>query len=228
MANRWKTYLLLAAMQRNWMSRLLARSRRSGDAMTAPDPDPGDASRWSFLDDLDEMARYAVILGYLRRLKPQGDVLDVGSGTGVLAVELAPGIGSYLGIDRDATSVEKARSREIPFSEFEVADAQTYTTDAQFDAVIFNESLYYLKDPIHVVQRYANFLKPDGVVVLSNYVTRHQLRIPGEIAKHFPVVDQTTVINASGRGWVIQVVQPVASTALPPTIRSRVPAAQIS
>ena len=206
---KWKTYLFLCAMQSRWLSAVLIRWGRGGhDALNTPDPETGDAARWEFLANLSEMARYAVIVGYVRRLRPGGVVLDVGSSNGVLAAELRHDVSHYHGIELDPASVEAARGRHIPVADFAVADANTFSTTATYDVIVFNETIYYLHDPVNVLHRYAGFLKPGGIVIVSNYVARHLLRMPGEIARTFRVVDSTTVINAAACGWIIQVLQP--------------------
>jgi SAM-dependent methyltransferase len=203
-----KTYLLLWATERRWISFLLTRFYPGGhDACRSPDPNPGDADRWAYLTDLAEMPRYAVIVGYVRRLRPNGAVLDVGSSRGLLAEELKHDVARYRGIERDPTSVDMARLRNLAGAEFEVADANHYTTDDTFDVIIFNEVIYYLTNPAEVLRRYGEFLKPDGIMIISNYVARHLLRLPREIARSFELIDQATVINSQGIGWSVQAVR---------------------
>jgi 2-polyprenyl-3-methyl-5-hydroxy-6-metoxy-1,4-benzoquinol methylase len=206
---KWKTYFYLCAMQSRWLSAFLIKVGRSGrDALRTPDPETGDSTRWAFLAELSELARYAMIVGYVRRLRPGGSVLDVGSSIGVLANELKGDVSRYHGIERDPASVETARQRAISVADFSVADANTFSTSDKYDVIVFNETIYYLNDPVNVLRRYVEFLKPGGIIIVSNYVARHLLRMPGVFAQNFRIVDQTTVINALGGGWVIQVIQP--------------------
>jgi SAM-dependent methyltransferase len=205
---KWKTCLLLCIMESRWTSSVLASiGWHTSDAVLAPDPEPGNAGHWEFLGNLTEMARYAVIAGYVRRLAPRGAVLDVGSSIGLLAEELKNEVSLYCGVERDPESVNKAKARNIRIADFVVADASSYTTTDLFDVVVFNETLYYLSDPIGVLRRYSQFLKPDGIIIISNFIARHLMRMPLEIAQNFHVIDQTTVINSHGRGWTIQAVR---------------------
>ena len=212
-ARRLKTYLLLMAMQSGWATKLLTIiGRRGPDPLTTPDPDRGDSKTWEYLGDLSELARYAVIAGYVRRLRPRASVLDVGSSNGVLAEELKHDVHLFRGIEYDAASVQKANERRIAAAEFLVADANTYVTADKFDVIVFNETLYYLRDPIQLLHRYARCLRPDGILIVSNFVARNLLRFPKEIGRHFEVIEQTTVINSRGLGWTIQVVCPRRGT----------------
>lgn len=204
-AGQWKTPLFLLAMQSRWATGLLTSvGRRVRCALKEPEPMKGGSETWEYLGDLSELARYSVIVGYIRRLCPNASVLDVGSSNGVLAEELRSSVRKIRGIEYDPISVERASERNIENAEFEVADANTFTTTERFDVVVFNESLYYLHAPIDLLHLYAGFLRPGGVLVVSNFIARYLLKFPGEIARNFEVIEQSTVINSRGFGWTIQ------------------------
>jgi 2-polyprenyl-3-methyl-5-hydroxy-6-metoxy-1,4-benzoquinol methylase len=208
-ARQWKTPLFLLAMQSRLATEMLTRvGRRVRCALKEPEPLKGGSETWEYLGDLSEVARYAVIVGYIRRLCPSASVLDVGSSNGVLAEELRTSVRRIRGIEYDPISVERASERKIDNATFEVADANTFTTTERFDVVVFNETLYYLHDPIETLQRYAGFLKPEGVLIVSNFVARYLLKFPGEIARNFEVIEQANVINSRGFGWTIQALRP--------------------
>jgi hypothetical protein len=40
--------------------------------------------KWKFMNQIDELALYSVIVGYIEYLKPGGAILDVGCGEGIL------------------------------------------------------------------------------------------------------------------------------------------------
>ncbi len=208
--DRWKTYFLMMALQSRWLTTLLTRVGRHGpDALVTPDPNRGDAKRWKYLEDLGELARYAVIVGYIRRMKPNATVLDVGTSNGVLAEELKHDVRHFRGIEFDGTSVQNAKNRNIAVAEFFEADANTYATNDKFDVIVFNETMYYMNDPIQLLSRYASYLEPGGMLIVSNFVARYLLRFPNEIARNFQLVEQTTVVNSRGLGWTIQVIRPM-------------------
>ena len=76
-------------------------------------------------------------------------ILDVGCGEGPLLEPLRQlGVGRYLGIDVAETVIERAQKLADRNTRFLAADAESYTTDERFDAIVFNESLYYFEDPL--------------------------------------------------------------------------------
>ena len=205
--SRWtrvKFLLFLLALNLPWLTFVFSKIRGGSDFLTTPDPEPGGIERWRWLKDLDEMAHYAVIAGYLKRLVPGGSVLDVGCGYGILARDIAPFVGSYLGIDRDHPSIDAARSAGIENAQFEVADAQDLSLGVSFDAIVFNESLYYLRDPMAVLRRYAKAVTPNGIIIVSIAARRPALRLIHALRSAGELLDETIVLNDLGIVWVIQ------------------------
>jgi len=206
---KWTTYLLLLAMQNRFLMALLTSvGRNVKDALKSPEPNPGGSKKWGYLEDLSEVPRYAVIVGYIRRLHPRAAVLDIGSSNGVLAEELRHDVRLLRGIEYDPLSVQRATGRQIPVAEFFVGDGNAYTTSDKFDVVVFNETLYFLHDPIEVLRRYSAFLAPGGTIIVSTFVARYLLKIPSEIARNFDVIETATVLNSRGLGWTIQAIRP--------------------
>ena len=161
--------------------------------------------RWSYLAGLDEAAHYSVIVGYYALLQPGGSVLDVGCGEGILQGRLAPHLyRRYLGIDFAASAIERVAARRDPTTDFQVADATSFTTDQAFDVIIFNESLYYFRDPAAVVERYLEFLAGDGVAIVSMVIARNRIAIWNALAPLVETVDETTVFNRVGVGWTVK------------------------
>ncbi len=163
------------------------------------------AGVWDRLGDLDEMAHYAVIAGYVAALKRGGAMLDIGCGDGVLLAQLRGVYGAYLGVDF-AEPIARAQSRHAatPAVQFAVSDINEFTTHDQFDVLVFNESLYYLHEPLRGAQRYAQLLAPDGVLVISMHVTPRTTALWTEIDAAFRVLDAVTVTNARGTSWVVK------------------------
>ena len=157
------------------------------------------------MGDLDEMAHYAVLVGYVVALKRRGALLDVGCGDGVLLSQLRGVYGAYLGIDF-AEPIARAQSRHAatPSVRFAVSDINDFATRDQFDVIVFNESLYYLHEPLRGLQRYARFLAPDGVLLISMHVTPRTTALWAEIDAAFRVLDAVTVTNMRGTQWVVK------------------------
>jgi 2-polyprenyl-3-methyl-5-hydroxy-6-metoxy-1,4-benzoquinol methylase len=163
------------------------------------------SGRWSYLGGIDELAHYSVIVGYYAFLKPGGSVLDVGCGEGILQARLSPhGYCRYLGIDFAAGAIDQMAARRDPATEFRVADAASFTTSEKFDVIIFNESLYYFRDPISIVERYLDFLASNGIIIVSMEVARNRVAIWNATGTVLNAVDETTVFNGAGLGWTIK------------------------
>ena len=123
---------------------------------------------------------------------------------GLLAVvQIARGAAN-LGIDFAARAIDQMAARRDPTTEFRVADAASFTTSEKFDVIIFNESLYYFRQPISIVERYLDFLAGDGIIIVSMEVARNRVAIWNTIGAVLNAVDETTVFNGAGLGWTIK------------------------
>ena len=149
----------------DWKSRY--RPIRDWDRMFAE-------GEWDYLDSPGEAARYALIAGYIHRRQNAGRVLDVGCGTGLLCRYLDQSRVRYSGIDLSPTAIAHARER---FSQghFQVSDMASSEPPPRqlFDALVFNEVLPHVEDPLGSLSRFFNFLRADGIVVISTFQNRN-------------------------------------------------------
>src|SRR5262249_6544754 len=121
---------------------------------------------WARLHDVSEVPHNSMIVGLLSRLKPNATILDVGCGEGVLFLAIRPyGYKAYVGIDLSAVAIMAIASAADDRTTFIVTDAEAFTPVELFDVIIFNESLYYLRDPLTTLRRYISCLAPDGLVI---------------------------------------------------------------
>jgi len=166
-----------------------------------------------FLEDVDERVRQSVICRYLTQLKPGGNVLDVGCGMGVLhRLCQAHDFASYTGIDISHEVISQLRQRQARRSHFLQADVNTFGSDSRFDAIVFNESIYYLNDPVEGLRRYDDFLAPGGIFVITRWLGsprgRHFFR---RIRTAFEIVYESDV-RCGHKRWEIIVARPAPAT----------------
>lgn len=166
---------------------------------------------WDYMGRLQESSRYFAIVGYmtLLQLQKEGAILDVGCGEGIL-YERTKHLGYlYTGIDISEVAILRLQARHRDaLAAFITADADLYVPNPFFDLIVFNESLYYLQEPLKSLRRYATALKPHGVLILSTYMSSRRARaILRDVKQAFPVVDETKTTQAS-MTWLCTVLKP--------------------
>ena len=166
---------------------------------------------WEFMRGFDELARYSVIAGYLHHLRPGGSVLDVGSGEGLLADHLRPfGYSRYLGVDLSEAAIRQAAGRTDAATSFAAADAESYVPPERWDAIVFNECVYYFDDPVGTVRRYEAFLAEGGAFVVSTFRSRRADVIVRRLIETCSLIEETAITNRKGT-WVIRVLRPASA-----------------
>ena len=156
---------------------------------------------WGYLDTLDNIGGLLTVFGYCQYLSPNS-ILDVGCGEGLLAKKLkALDYEKYLGIDISSEALAKAvKLRGDARTRFVVSDARTFAAQTPFDVIVFNQSLYYMPDPVGMIGRYAEFLTASGRMIVSMYDCGRSRAAWSLIADHVDVEDSITVVQGSARG----------------------------
>ncbi len=165
---------------------------------------------WDHLFDLDELAHYMVIVGFIAHMKDKPRVLDVGCGSGRLFQLVSRmGYASYTGIDLSSEAIGKIDLRESPRATFQVADATTFQPPGRYDAIVFSEMLYYAKDPVGLLVRYGWHLANNGAIIVSMIRFPTLGRLWRKIDRVFSTEEATTVENLSGRRWQVRLLRPL-------------------
>lgn len=161
---------------------------------------------WEFMKQLDELARYSVIAGYLHQLHPDGSVLDVGSGEGILLDHLR-GWSRYQGVDLSEDAVRKGAERVGDRGAFAAANAEAYVPPGRWDAIVFNECVYYFDDPVGTVMRYRGHLEEGGTLIVSTFRSRRADVIRKRLKEALPLAEEVALTNRKGT-WVVSLFRP--------------------
>ena len=104
-------------------------------------------------------------------IRSQGvhDVLDVGTGTGLLLRSLPPAPWRLVGVDLSPAMLEIARAA-LPNARFELADAARLDfPDASFDLVTCVTVLHLVPDATAAMRDWRRVLRPGGRIVLATF-----------------------------------------------------------
>lgn len=164
--------------------------------------------RWDYLSQLKELAHYSVIIGYLGYFTRIGAILDCGCGEGILFDRMqAFSYTRYVGIDFSQEAINRALKKQMRNSSFLKASISDYKPEEKFDAIVFNEVLYYFS-PVKTLKHYEPFLKNDGVFVVSMYCSTKPFdtfKAWKDLESVYAPLDMTTVTNGYGTSWVCKV-----------------------
>jgi ubiquinone/menaquinone biosynthesis C-methylase UbiE len=100
-------------------------------------------------------------------LSPEHEVLEIGCGTGIISLGIAPLVKSVVATDISpqmiAVAKSKAGSASITNVEFRVHDGYALPYDDQaFDAILLFNVLHFVKEPTALLHEAHRLLKPSG------------------------------------------------------------------
>ena len=103
------------------------------------------------------------------------DVLEVATGTGLIAVNIAAHVRHLEATDFSPKMISKAKKKKAPGNvHFSVEDATKLSfEDASFDAVIISNALHIMPDPVKTLLGISRVLKPNGLLIAPNYSHGH-------------------------------------------------------
>jgi len=96
-------------------------------------------------------------------------ILDVGCGEGAISDFISPQQKSkYVGVDISKQAIQQAKSKRGPPLRFVQSAAHTFQPKNKFDVIVFSEVLYYVEYK-KVLEQYAGYLNPHGIIIISIY-----------------------------------------------------------
>jgi len=123
---------------------------------------PGTSQRW-IPDRYAKNARFVADLGAplldLLDAKPGERILDLGCGDGALTAAIVARGATVVGVDASAEQIAAARSRGL---DARVGDGEALGFAAEFDGVLSNAALHWMKHPDAVIDGVWRALKPVG------------------------------------------------------------------
>jgi 2-polyprenyl-3-methyl-5-hydroxy-6-metoxy-1,4-benzoquinol methylase len=162
---------------------------------------------WQRLRGRSEAARYSAVRDVIERYAADGFVLDIGCSQGILQEGLR--YGRYIGVDNCEHSIRLAQSKCDRWTQFVCADGSTFVADQRPNAVVMNEVIYYLPDPVAAVENHARRLAPGGVVIISIYArTWSSRRLLQAIGKRLELLE-SNVITSDHLAWTVAAYRPL-------------------
>ncbi len=102
-------------------------------------------------------------------------VLEIATGTGLIAVNIAASVRSVDATDFSPKMIEAAKKKDVPDNvRFSVEDATALSfADQTFDAVIISNALHIMPDPGAVLAGIRRVLKPAGLLIAPTFSHGH-------------------------------------------------------
>lgn len=161
---------------------------------------------WGRLRDYGERARYTAVQRLTEKYAAHGLVVDIGCSQGILQEGL--NYERYLGVDSDPDSIALAGHKADGRTRFVCGDGANYVPDEAPAAVVLNEVVYYLDDPLAAVQHHARSLAPDGVVIISIYArTWSSRRLLRRLDRRMERLESELVISGH-LAWTVAAYRP--------------------
>ena len=108
-------------------------------------------------------------------LSPDMDVLEVATGTGLIAINIAARVRHVEATDFSPKMIEAAKRKKATGNvRFSIEDVTALSfDDCSFDAAIISNALHILPDPIEALSGISRVLKPKGLLIAPTYSHGH-------------------------------------------------------
>jgi SAM-dependent methyltransferase len=173
------------------------------------------SGHWDLLNLKEELPRYAVLAALIAEAFEHPAVLDVGCGNGRLVGFLEKeGMDRYVGLDLSSEGIELARRRAPETAQFVVGNFEDWRPLEKFDAIVFNESIGYARDPAATLGAYAQSLTDGrGLFFVSYFRSGNYRALWRRMGGVCQTVFATSVVADTGKAWDIRVLCPAGRTA---------------
>lgn len=165
---------------------------------------------WDYLFSSEEAAHYEQIALFKNQYQPDGKMLDVGCGSGVLYHYLTKEVEQicYFGIDIADNAIRKAKET-FGVEKFLQLDFEKQKLEGKFDVIVFNETLYYFNNPLKkLVSTIKDNLVSGGIVIISMCAFKGHDKIWEKISGSYNFLSEKEVSNSNGQVWKVAVVKP--------------------
>jgi 2-polyprenyl-3-methyl-5-hydroxy-6-metoxy-1,4-benzoquinol methylase len=167
---------------------------------------------WSSMRSFADAGRYGVLAEWIRLLAPQGPILDIGAGDGLLIEALGSLDLEYLGVDFARETVDAMQQQFGGVKRrFEFGEASTYVPSRRYPIILFNDMLYYMEEPVRHVKRLAAYLESDGIIIVASHLADAKIRLLDALLKEFDIVEKSYFVTGEHRTFVQLVLKPRVS-----------------
>jgi len=109
----------------------------------------------------------------------------------------------YCGVDFSDNAISQATAKYNHNTSFKfvAADIDVFSDNRKYNAIVFNESLYYLPRPLATLERYEGLLTQNGVFVISIHAIPDHDRLWDAVHRQCRCIDYTVITIKSGTSW---------------------------
>ncbi|WP_315817156.1 class I SAM-dependent methyltransferase [Paraflavitalea speifideaquila] len=160
---------------------------------------------WECLKSPLEQMRFDAVRNYIKKYSNKGNILEVGCGEGILQAGMSKhSYRKFLGIDISEIAIQRAAHLADTTTEYRTANMENFSPAEKFDIIIFNEVLYYARNPNQLMARYMEFLNPEGFIIVSIFQTSSNIKVMNGVEAKFKSIDEMVSSNEIG-SWCCRV-----------------------
>ena len=134
-------------------------------------------------------------------------VLEIGVGTGRLAIRTAPLCGAFTGIDISEKTVEKAKQNLKRFNNVTLiyGDFNTFDFSEKYDVIYSSLTFMHFKNKADTMAKIYSLLTPNGVFVLSIDKSKNKyIECNGRTVEIYPDDPDTTKTYLQNVGFAVE------------------------